>query len=208
MSYGATNILAKGPCRNSRLEELSLINNSLGLEELTDTVEMLQTSVKLKRLILSCNPLGSGGVARIAKALGSKQRLELLCLMNTECHDEGAAALAEMLRRNKTLEVLYLCNEDRNTQHRSNIIGDNGATALARVLKYNNSSLRELHLCRNTRITSTGLRELIESVQKNKTLTLYIDLPEQISMTLDDETMKRIRPGCNVRLKYRQGKIT
>ena len=209
ITYQAVNTLAKGLCKNSTLEVLYLINTGLGLydnpsSEFTGMAEMLKINVTLKRLFLDNNPLGSGGVTWIAEALGSNQGLRFLCLMNTECDDEGAAALANMLRMNKTLEVLYICSGSTTVQYRNNIIGDKGATALADVLKEYNSSLRELHLCRNTNITNTGVRKLTDTVQKNKTLTLFIDLPEQISITLDNETMERIEPGCN----FTQGKIT
>ena len=199
MTYGAVNTLAKGLCKNSTLNKLRLINIGLGgwhdelFSEFTGMVEMFQTNVTLKTLYLDYSPLGSGGVTWIAQALGSNQGLEELGLMNTDCDDEGAVALAKMLRMNKTLEQLALCNQPDEFGCR-NSIGDKGATALADVLKEYNSSLRELNLCDNTNITNTGLRKLIQAVQKNKILTLYIDLPEQICMTLDKETMERIQP--------------
>ena len=212
MTYEAVNKLAKGLCDNTTLRILDLINIRLKLHDklssqFTGMAEMLKTNVTLKTLHLHSNPLGSDGVTWIAEALGSNQGLKKLVLMNTECDDEGAAALAKMLRINKTLERLALCNyedDEYYQQDYDNSIGDEGATALADVLKEYNSSLRELHLCRNTNITNTGLRKLIEAVQKNKTLTLFIDLPEQISITLDKETMERIKPDCN----FTQGKIT
>ena len=198
VTYKALSILAKGLCKNFTLETLYLMNIRLGLYDKPSSgfagmAEMFQTNVTLKRLWLNSNPLGSGGVTWIAEALGSNQGLEELILMNTKCDDEGAAALAKMLRMNKTLEQLVLCNEPVEREYR-NSIGDKGATALADVLKEYNSSLRELCLCGNTNITNTGLRKLIEAVQKNKILTLYIDLPEQICITLDKETMERIQP--------------
>ena len=198
MTYGAVNTLAKGLCENSTLNELSLIDIYLEepSSELTGMVEMLQTNVTLKKLYLEYNPLGSDGVTWIAEVLGSNQGLEELHLMNTECDDEGAAALEKMLRINKTLKLLALCNEFDKPVF-INSIGDKGATSLADVLKEYNSSLRELHLCGNTNITNTGLGKLIEAVQRNKILTLYIDLPEQICMTLDDGTMKRIQPSLS-----------
>ena len=198
ITYGAVNTLAKGLCKNSTLNILILSCIGLGehdepSSEFTDMVEMFQTNVTLKTLCLDYNPLGSDGVTWIAEALESNQGLKELGLMNTECDDEGAAALAKMLRMNKTLEWLALCNRPDELECR-NSIGDKGATALADVLKEYNSSLTELNLCDNTNITNTGLRKLIEAVQKNKILTLYIDLPEQICMTLDKETMERIQP--------------
>ena len=202
MTYGAVNTLAKGLCKNSTLSGLYLTDINLGehdepSSEFTGMVEMFQTNVTLKTLWLNDNPLGSGGVTWIAEALGSNQGLEELSLKETECDDEGAAALAKMLRMNKTLEQLVLCNGPDNLEYSKNSIGDKGATALADVLKQYNSSLRELHLCNNTNITNTGLRKLIEAVQKNKILTLYIDLPEQISFSLDDETRLRIQPSSS-----------
>ena len=199
ITYGAVNTLAKGLCKNSTLNELSLTFTDLGehdepSSELTGMVEMFQTNVTLKTLCLDYNPLGSDGVTWIAEALGSNQGLKELSLMNTECDDEGAVALANMLHMNKTLERLLLCNKANEPVFRNNSIGDKGATALADVLKENNSSLRELHLCDNTNIPNTGLRKLIEAVQKNKILNLYIDLPEQTRMTLDKETVERIQP--------------
>ena len=206
ITYGAVNTLAKGLCKNSTLNELSLSRNDLRFHdepssEFTGMVEMFQTNVTLKTLCLDFNPLGSGGVTWIAEVLGSNQGLKELSLRNTECNDEGAAALAKMLRMNKTLEWLVPCNQPDKLECR-NSIGDKGATALADVLKEYNSSLRRLHLCDNTNITNTGLRKLIEAVQKNKRLTLYIDLPEQIRMTLDIETMEGIQPSSRSRCYY------
>ena len=105
--------------------------------------------------------------------------------------------LAKILRRNETLKNLHLCNKYED-QYR-NSIGDKGATALAGVLKQYNSSIRKLHLCGNTSITDKGFRKLTKTVQRNKTLKLYIDLPGQISMTLDKETMERIKPACTTK---------
>ena len=103
---------------------------------------------------------------------------------------------AKMLGVNKTLESLYLCSRYCDVSSTRNNIGDEGATALSDVLKEHNSSLKVLHLCRNTNITGKGLRKLTETVQKNKALTLYINGHEQI-MTVDKETMLRIKPGCS-----------
>ena len=206
MTYKAIDKLAKCLCKNSNLQILELIHLGLGrfpLSEFTGMAEMLKTNFTLKYLFLDDNALCSDGVTWIAKALESNQGMVLLYLRNTKCDDEGAAALAKMLRMNKTLKRLALCNEHYELKFR-NSIGDKGATALADVLKEYNSSLRELHLCGNTNITNTGVRKLTDTVQKNKTLTLYIDLPEQISITLDKETKKRIKPGCN----FSGGKIT
>ena len=202
MTNKGVDILAKGLCKNSTLKELSFEFIDLGehyepFSEFTGMAEMLQTNVTLKTLHLDYNPLGSDGVTWIAEALGSNQGLKELSLMSTKFYDEGAAALAKMLRINRTLERLALCtNKDDVDYH--NIIGDKGATALADVLKKYNSSLRELHLCRSTNITNTGLRKLIEAVQKNKKLSLHIDLPEQTK--LDIETMKRIQPSSDCRV--------
>ena len=200
------NILAKGLCKNSTLERLNLCKNYLGFHDkspldLTGMTEMLGTNDKLKELNLSHNPLGSSGVTWIAKALESNTGVKHLYLKNTDCGDEGAAALAKMLGVNKTLEFLYLCStftyDDDDDSVPPNNIGDDGATALADVLKKRNSSLRELHLCSNKKITDRGLRKLTETVQEKKALTLYIDFPEQ-NKTDDEETMKRIKPGCDL----------
>ena len=189
-------ILAKGLCKNSTLETLTLFRNDLGFKKespskFTGMAEMLKTNDKLEQLEVSHNPLGSDGVTWIAEALESNKGVKCLKLSHSECGDEGAAALAKMLGVNKTLECLYLCNHLNSSQH----IGDDGATALADVLKEHNSSLRELHLCRNKRITDKGLKKLTETVQKNKALTLYINFLEQ-NMTVDKETMVRIKSGC------------
>ena len=197
-------ILAKGLCKNSTLKKLNIFENDLGFHnespsKFTGMTEMLARNDKLKELSLSRNPLGSDGVTWIAEALKLNKGVKHLYLKCTGCGDEGAAALAKMLGINKTLEFLYLCGRftyDRfNDSSTQNNIGDDGATALADVLKEHNSSLREHHLCRNTNITGKGLKKLTETVQENKTLTLHIDCPEQ-NMTCDEETMVRIKPGC------------
>ena len=103
-----------------------------------------------------------------------------------------------MLGINKTLESLYLCSDCDDESLLQNNISDEGAIALADVLKEHNSSLRELHLCSNEKITDKGLRKLTETVQKNKALTLYIDFPGQ-NKTCDKETMVRIKPRCTTR---------
>ena len=189
-------ILAKGLCKNSTLKTLTVLRNDLGFKKespskFTGMAEMLKTNDKLEQLEVSHNPLGSDGVTWIAEALESNKGVKCLKLSHSECGDKGAAALAKMLGVNKTLECLYLCNHLNSSQH----IGDDGATALADVLKEHNSSLRELHLCRNKRITDKGLKKLTETVQKNKALTLYINFLEQ-NMTVDKETMVRIKSGC------------
>ena len=194
-------ILAKALCKNSTLETLDLFKNDLRFHDesplkYTGMVEMLATNDKLKELSLDHNPLGSGGVIWIAEALKSNKGVKHLRLRSTLCDDEGAAQLANMLGVNKTLEFLYLCSDYDDETLLENNIGDEGAIALADVLREHNSSLKVLHLCRNKNITDKGLRRLTETVQKNKALTLYIDGHEQI-MTVDEETMVRIKPGCS-----------
>ena len=197
------NILAKSLCKNSTLKSLNLFENDLGFHnesasQFTDMAEMLARNDKLEDLNLSDNPLGSHGVTWIAKALESNKGVKRLYLNKTDCGDEGAAALAKMLAINETLECLYLFGsftyDNDNDSLLQNNIGDEGATALADVLKEHNSSLRELHLYSNEKITDKGLNKLTETVQKNKALTLYIDFPEQ-NKTDDEETMERIKPG-------------
>ena len=195
------NILAKSLCKNTTLESLTLFKNDLAFKnespsKFTGVSEMLATNDKLEELWLGDNPLGSAGVTWIAEALESNERVKHLGLRSTGCDDEGAAALAKMLGINKTLEFLYLCNVYYTSPACGNNIGDEGAIALADVLKEHNSSLKLLHLCRNTNITDKGLRKLTETVQKNKTLTLYIDFPKQ-NMTVDEETMVRIKQHRN-----------
>ena len=190
-------ILAKGLCKNSTLEILSLSENDLGFKnespsKFTGMAEMLATNDKLKVLGLDYNPLGSTGVTWIAEALESNKGVKHLYLRSTGCGDEGVAALAKMLGVNKTLEHLSLFNGYNAGSECRNNIGDEGATALADVLKEHNSSLKVLHLKHNTNITDKGLRKLTETVQKNKALTLYIDFPKQ-NMTVDEETMERIK---------------
>ena len=194
-------ILAKGLCKNTTLKALNLFENDFGFKnespsKFTGITEMLATNDKLKHLRLDNNPLGSAGVTWIAEALESNDGVKHLKLKGTDCGDEGAAALAKMLGVNKTLECLFLCNNCGNKPKFPNNIGDEGAISLADVLKEHNSSLRKLHLCHNTNITDEGLRRLTETVQKNKALTLYIDGHEQ-NMTVDEETMLRIKPGCS-----------
>ena len=198
------NILAKGLCKNSTLKNLDLFENDLGFHnesppKFTGMAEMLAGNDKLEKLSLNYNLLGSAGVTWIAKALESNKGVKYLHLRYNECGDKGAAAFAKMLGINKTLEILYLggsCENDNDSSVLNNI-GDEGATALADVLKEHNSSLKVLHLCGKTNITDKGLRKLTETVQKNKTLTLYIDFPEQ-NMTVDKETMVRIKRGCSL----------
>ena len=181
--------LAKHLCKNSTLETLMVFENDLGFKnesssKFTGMPEMLAINYKLQELGLSFNPLGPAGVTWIAKALELNKGVKRLYLNSTECGDEGAAALARMLGVNKTLDCLCLRNNSP--------LGDDGATALAVVLKEHNASLRELHLNGNTNITDKGLKQLTETVQKNKALTLYINFPEQ-NMTVDKETMVRIK---------------
>ena len=194
------NILAKGLCKNSTLKNLYFLQNDLGFHnesppKFTGMAEMLAGNDKLEILRLNYNLLGSAGVTWIAEALESNKGVKHLCLRCNECGDKGAAALAKMLGINKTLEFLYLCDDNDNDSSLQNNIGDEGATALADVLKEHNSSLKVLHLCGKTNITDKGFRKLTETVQKNKTLTLYIDFPEQ-NVAVDKETMVRIKRGC------------
>ena len=201
ITYEGVNVLAKGLCKNSTLKTL-ILNDCLGFKDespskFTGMAEMLAINDKLERLDLSYNPLGSAGVTWIAKALESNKGVKRLHLNFTDGGDEGAAALAKMLGVSKTLECLYLCNYLNSSQN----IGDDGATALADVLKEHNSSLRELHLCHNANITDKGLKKLTETVQKNKALTLYINFPEQ-NMIVDEETMVRIKQHADCTCRH------
>ena len=198
MNYESLITLVKGLRENSTLKYLNLFNNNLGhmiksAPKSTEMAEIFGTNVTLEVLNLNCNPLGSDGVTWIAQALESNKGVKELYLQNTKCDDDGAGALAKMLRINKTLEYLDLSNVFDNCQYKNNI-GDNGETALAAVLKEYNSSTRKLYIYP---YTNTGLRNLTETVPKNKTLELHIHQPEQNSMTLDKETVE-----------YKQGKIT
>ena len=215
MNYESLITLVKGLRENSTLELLNLFNNNLGhmiksAPKSTEMAEIFETNVTLKVLDLNCNPLGSDGVTWIAQALESNKGVKKLYLQNTKCDDDGAGALAKMLRINKTLEYLDLSNVFDNCQYKNNI-GDNGETALADVLKECNSSTRKLHIYP---YTNTGLRNLTETVPKNKTLELHIHQPEQNSMTLDKETVEIIKPGYTTKkvtnflaVEHKQGKI-
>ena len=169
--------LAKHLCKNSTLKTLNLGVNDVGFKSespsnFTGMAEMLAINDKLEELDLSCNPLGSAGVTWIAKALESNKGVKHLELKDTDCGDEGVAALAKMLGVNKTLESLYLCSRYFDGSSMQNNIGDEGATALADVLKKHNSSLKVLRLKQNMKITHKGLRKLAEAVLKNKALII------------------------------------
>ena len=154
---------------------------------------------------MSYNQLGSEGVTYVAEALKLNGTLNCLYLRNTNCDNEGVAALADMLHSNKTLTKLFISNE--NLIGGLNIIGKNGAVALASALQVNNS-LKELHLTCNC-IKDEGLKCLKEALLVNTTLeslcVQYLNMEhsdeehsdEDDLVVLDKDTRERVRKRIN-----------
>ncbi|KAK3848092.1 MAG: hypothetical protein J3R72DRAFT_518798 [Linnemannia gamsii] len=108
----------------------AMATRSIGVKDLRQLTESLETNSTLTTLNLYSNSIGENGAQALAEALKTNSTLTTLNLINNSIGQNGAQALAEVLKTNSTLTTLDLGG---------NSIGENGAQALAEALKTNST---------------------------------------------------------------------
>ncbi len=147
-----------------RLRQLSALGK-VSAVQLKEHIEPLLPTSSLRRLVLAnanCGPEGAKALARVLRGGPDAPAPQLRQLNVSNCGIEaaGGKALAEALRANATLRVLHVGQ---------NILGDEGAIALARALGRDNRTLKQLWLQRNS-IGPDAAREIATMLQTNSSL--------------------------------------
>ena len=125
---------------------LSLRDNQITSQGLSNLVDCLETNVAVESLHLSNNLLNDVQIEHWAERLFKRcPQLAVLRLDGNSIGNEGAEVLAKLLRNDASLTDLWLSN---------NTIGDRGMQALARTLRADNQTLLGLYLDGNPLITS------------------------------------------------------
>jgi Ran GTPase-activating protein (RanGAP) involved in mRNA processing and transport len=129
-------------------------------------------------LLLGVNRLEDQGVAALAEGLRANRTLVELGLASNGLTGEGVARLASAVCEHPTLQVLDLGygRSTRALSARANLIGPDGAAAIAAMLAAN-SRLVRLDL-RGTGISARDVDRIAEQVEHNTTLSkLLWDFP-------------------------------
>ena len=162
---------------NTTLEHIDLSNCSIGPAGAQRLAQALRVNTSVKTLKLSCNPLGDEGAKALAEMLGGNRAessgtvtLEHVDLSICRIGPAGAQRLAQALRVNTSVKTLKLTH---------NPLGDEGAMAIAEMLKRKNSrtvytSLEHIDLS-NCSIEPAGAQHLAQALRVNtsvKTLKL------------------------------------
>ena len=158
---------------NQGLRHLYLGTNGLGPDTARRLADVLREHDRLESLYISCNRLGDEGAALIAEALRSNCTLQRLSLASNRMGPAGAEALADALSSEDTgLRFLGLgwTRATAAVGELGNRIGNEGAIALARMLRVNRS-LRALDVSHN-RISQAGIDAISDALQANDSLCL------------------------------------
>ncbi|KAL7537141.1 hypothetical protein ACHAXR_011557 [Thalassiosira sp. AJA248-18] len=118
----------------TRVQELYLEHNWIGVEGATCIARILSKDNHLKNVSLAHNPVGSVGVMAIASALEQNTSLERLDLSHCDIDDDGIRKLAHSLKSNKSLKY---CNLE------GNYISSSGVYSLLRCV-YDTTSMQSL----------------------------------------------------------------
>lgn len=126
---------------------------------------------QLESLYLSCNALGDAGTCEIAAGLKVDRSLKRLGLASNCIGVDGTRALVDVLVDHPALEQLNLgfMKATILLGGLDNVIGDEGATEIARLIQ-SNTRLRSIDLTFNG-ISQRGLMKLRDALKSNRTLT-------------------------------------
>jgi len=190
-------ILAGGLSKNSKLQQLYLINMHLKSSVMTSISSMLlKKNTHLKRFGIIANPILDAGAVAVAEALQNNSTITELDL--TGCHfakkpswvapRTGTRELATVLKNTSTLVSLKLAG---------NSIKPNSVKELVAGLKVN-KSLTYLDLSDN-KVGDEGVTYITECLQTNRTLEILLLGDNQIT-DQGAETLAGIIPttavGC------------
>nr|WP_314626334.1 hypothetical protein [uncultured Noviherbaspirillum sp.] len=193
-------LIIKALKKNTTLTALNLSNCHLG-EKMTKTVaDSLQKNMTLRKLHLGNNAINDEGIKALAKAVARHPSLEFLSLAsNDSVTRKGWIDFFSVLTGNTGLRHLNLdfC-----------AIGDNGAAALAAMLK-ENSTAKELILS-NNQITVKGMAALAKSLDGHSSIRLLDlggnQLPLEHVSILEHLVTGGIRVRVSTGIQYRATK--
>ena len=172
--HEAGEALASVIMHNTRLEELYLHSNNLGIGTVK-IAKSLQHITTLKMLSLGSNSIPQEASEELALAIESNQLLKKLWISNNSLHF-SAIFILNSLATITTLTVLNLSN---------NQIPHEAGEALASVIMHN-TRLEELYLCSNN--LGIGTVKVAKSLQHITTIkVLYLDnnnIPQEASEEL------------------------
>ncbi|CAF0858266.1 unnamed protein product [Rotaria sp. Silwood1] len=157
---------------NHSLKHLYIDTNGLTVKSgRTIRVHLEQNDNHLETLYISCNALGDAGTCEIAAGLKHDKRLKRLGLASNCIGADGARALVDALINHVSLEQLNLGYMKATILlgGLDNIIGDEGATEISRLIRLN-QHIRSIDLTFNG-ISQRGLMQLRDALKENRILT-------------------------------------
>jgi hypothetical protein len=166
---------------------LDLSRSQLGLQQLLDIVNELQSNETVTMCDLSHNGLGEAGIQAINRCLTQNTTLVNLNLSDNNIHNDSIIVLAHALQKNQTLQTLSLAN---------NHCGDLGACELAKALGAGStgygsiSSITSLNLLDNP-INAAGGQAMLEALQPNRNIA-RLALPHSIGYKLHTEIQQQL----------------
>jgi len=172
LDAGLETVLAAlmGPGANKTLRHLYIGTNGISERSAPLIARFLAEDCALESLFLSCNRLGDEGVEEVARGLAANRSIRRVSLASNCVGPRGAAALAQALAEHPSIVLLDLGFTKATVAvgELGNFIGDEGARALARMLR-TNTVLRSLDLLHNY-ISQVGVNHLREALKINQTL--------------------------------------
>ena len=184
----------------SGLKILYLNSNGITTESLSNICEMLCSS-RLSDIGLGANRIGDKGCALLADTLDNST-YEVLELSSCGIGSKGVEMIAKKLISNTTLRKLDLgfLKSTEALGEIPNVMGNQGASALASALKHNRTLL-SLNLLHNG-IYQQGVSDLANALIENTTL-LHLNI-EQLGIPHNELTRESIR----ISLKRNHAELT
>ena len=143
---------------------LYLQTNKFSDDGISLLVHSLRNNTTITKLNLVYNPISDVAVRSLADLLAmNSTNIEKLYLASSRITDQSLHYLAEMLIANRTLKSLGLYNSE---------FTDQGVQRLACVLSKHNTTLINLYIEANKKVTDACVDSLIKMLNSNQSLTL------------------------------------
>lgn len=156
----AIGALVKGLPGRDELEQLSLENAGLTVENLEQLVTVIDKLASLKSINLSGNKLGPNAISHIVK-LFTNPTLSVVSLANNNLDAAAVDALLSALKDKENLTTLDFSN---------NNLGDDGVASFTRAIAGQKSNITSLQLSGNA-ISDTGAAAVAELIKANTAIT-------------------------------------